>query len=752
LLNAEAAKAEAAAALTGRLNDAGVSDYAKQEQNILKGPANAKGLDKLAADFTAIGQLQTLISVLEKIKDPTKILQDAIAGMKESLHGLGDAVETDGKKVEDFYRSIYDSTNALAKTNFADVASLLGVDKATIDAINTEADQKQKIVDAEEKINDYRKQAALEQDPQIRDLLLSQADEMQRQVDYATQIIPLLAQQKAVQESIQYTTAQTTLNSMGQSAIDKMLAQDLGLNKKGGRPNALTIFVDDEAKAILGDALKRTVKDFLDGMSGLKRPQSLEDIYTGYKSSVQLFGTFTKNFQDAVNQLVPTAQGGAAGGVFAGGSFTPLGGLGGASSGAGLAQNVADGIYGGGSSSASGSSATDFNAANAATAKYIPILGKAVTDASLTSGNGGSGGGGLGFSGGVGSIVNSILGPTGSAIFGGSGLAGMIGAISGVAGLGDMVGAAHGGMSSNKTWGTLGALGAALGAGAFFTGGMALTGATGILPFLMANPIVGIGAALIGAIAGGMFGNHETAAQEPDISDTTNYGTFVSDMNGVMGTFNGSHIGPSAAFNPAMGGTPLDSQIERYIQGLSNADIAKLTPQQQNAVLRLRAFPPGGLGIAGERQGIFTLADGVKIGVQDYENLIGLVQQAMGSTGSGGSLAPLISISAYGAGTGGYQANPYNTPGLNASEFSAISNPSQVGGSFADFPSTGNPYATPGIGGGGAGTYYGGTGSSGATLQSGSMTVNLVLDGRILAQVVTAYQNSDANRMNKLAA
>lgn len=339
-----------------------------------------------------------------------------------------------------------------------------------------------------------------------------------------------------------------------------------------------------------------------------------------------------------------------------------------------------------------------------------------------------------------GGLLQALLGPLGQipgvskflSSSGGQTLNGLIGAAGGGYADGTMIGGAG---STNSDWG---AIGGAVGFGA----GMAIGG-----------PVGGQIGGMIGGLFGGLFGHSVNPLDEPDVYDTQNYGKFVANVNGAPGTFNGVTIAPDPQYDLSDGGTPLDQAMATWAQRNPNNPIAK----------QLIALGPK-LDIASEYQGIFTLGSGKTISVTAYEQLVQQYQSAAG----GQQNAPLVSVNAYG---GGGASGAYNTPGMDSSTFLAeeaawasgmsgssgygeYNAPPQVGGGGAGGGGGSSPNfaggatglvsgsllpsatATPGYGGAGPNTYASPVTSTSLSLV---FTTPLYLDGRIITQVVNAY-------------
>ncbi|MGZ4123324.1 MAG: hypothetical protein ACXVOI_08955, partial [Tumebacillaceae bacterium] len=193
--------------------------------------------------------------------------------------------------------------------------------------------------------------------------------------------------------------------------------------------------------------------------------------------------------------------------------------------------------------------------------------------------------------------------------------------------------------ASGAAAGGLGALALGFGGGAFGTLG------AGLSMFTPAGWAMLLGGALLGGAVGGMIGPHwGPATNYPDRSDTQHYGGFVADINGAAGTFNGQTIGPQSQYSTAGGGLRLSDQMVNWAAQNAN-NTANLTQAQQQLEQQIKALEINGntnLGITNEKNGMFTLASGAQISVQQYEAMGSQFQQ-MGA--SGAAAAPVFTIS-----------------------------------------------------------------------------------------------------------
>jgi hypothetical protein len=226
----------------------------------------------------------------------------------------------------------------------------------------------------------------------------------------------------------------------------------------------------------------------------------------------------------------------------------------------------------------------------------------------LPPGGGGSGGGGLG-------EIFGLVGAAGAGTAVGSGIGSLL----------------SGGKSDAANSGIGGAAGAAIAAGLLLTSG----------PFgaaILASPIgaavVG-GAAAVGSAIGGLFGPHETPAQQPDAYDQ-NYNQDLANWQGNVINSPMGQFSPTSQYWTANGGVSQSQQISSMID---TANLSSLTQAQQSIVQQLITLNGGtsgnNLAVTDEHQGVVTLVSGQKISVSDWESLISQYTTAFGSGGTG---------------------------------------------------------------------------------------------------------------------
>jgi len=220
--------------------------------------------------------------------------------------------------------------------------------------------------------------------------------------------------------------------------------------------------------------------------------------------------------------------------------------------------------------------------------------------------------------------------------------------------------------------GILGGAGIGSTAASFFgeqnTGDAQLGGALGggLSALLGASGPTGMIISAVSGLLGGLFGSHETPAEEPDQSDqayaqdTENLSGGVAD-NGTNWTFSGfPGITPSTQYSPYAGNQNLSQQMATYVQNINQAS---LNTTQEQLLQQMKALNPTdsstGWQVANEYQGVDTLNSGKQIAVATYDTMLANFQTMMSAENantpefslariSGGATSNLSQISANG--------------------------------------------------------------------------------------------------------
>jgi hypothetical protein len=128
------------------------------------------------------------------------------------------------------------------------------------------------------------------------------------------------------------------------------------------------------------------------------------------------------------------------------------------------------------------------------------------------------------------------------------------------------------------------------------------------------------------------IGPHTTPAQAPDINNPQ-YGQNTANWSGSQQLVNGQQIQPNAQYSSYMGAQNEATQMYNYVS--NPASQIGMNPAQQLAIQQMAALSKNskgvdmgaaGLAITSEHQGVLTLADGQKISVTDFDNLLNTTQ------------------------------------------------------------------------------------------------------------------------------
>jgi hypothetical protein len=378
---------------------------------------------------------------------------------------------------------------------------------------------------------------------------------------------------------------------------------------------------------------------------------------------------------------------------------------------------------------------------------------------------------GLAGSGGPAGAIQSLIAGLGKGAGGNSssasGLAALFGpggAAAGIfadAGLGDIVGSAVGGALHNgaNDAGIGGAIGGAAIAGGFaMAGAGTLLGSVGTLGLLLTPaglPLL-LGAILGGSLLGGLFGSHTSPASSPDIYNTQGYGQTIANLTGATAGANGQTFTPTAANLKQAGGQGEISYIEETLAQYGSAKAAPtwLQPMfnQLEAMFGQSSSGSGKLNFDHDIAEEYITGAAGAGGTFNYADLGSAAAQFMKAAAANkGPLAPIISVQAYGA-SGSY-LNPYNIPGLNASELAAEMNPANK---FSGLNLNNPNYNTPGASGNNP--YANSAVNSPFTTslttafknavatQPINLQASLVLDGKVISNLVFAAMRDYENR------
>lgn len=689
--------------------------------------------------------------------DPALIA--TIKAYDKAIGDFGKTAEAQAGKVQELTDSITGLlSNAIGK-NLDDIGSLLGLDKGSVQEQKT-------LIDGYKSINDELKQM----DTWVKDYggtyadLPPQAkamvDQMGQQVQLQQQLVPLLAEEERIRNSIAYKATENVLQSAGDQGISDVVDRMIGKAKTG-----LHALVGDWLKQVVQGWWAQTAQRLTDALfqsPAEKARQLLTKVYAANAKALQdiaifnrdhvvnEFGKFTnllntgqfvqvmRKATDAIQQAGVTGDKPG----FKDGQYQGM-------SQGDLFQKMIDAQTGNDPQATQNQAnataqGVDASATQNRTADGVEQLHQDMQDlGSLVSGA--QSGTFSGVGGGM-SLLSSLVGflPAkaqagvqkylqGKGAWLSNGLDGIV--------QGQMWGQEMGG-GTHSVWGSVGgALGGTLGT-------------------IFGGPVIGQLAASAGSFIGSLFGHADDPSKMPDKYDTSRYTQYVGELTGSAGTAYGPKYNAATdQVQQSLGGKSMLQYIQDWIKtnlNSSNKDTKALAQQLA-----------GQYGTTGNGQ----LTFGKDIGQESvvggslsgtYVSIHDAATQAVDSIKKLGDAAnkaqaPIIAISAYGA-PSGYQVNPYNTPGLTSQDWKGL-----VDNGLSGFPTTSNAQ-TPTMGSGGYSTPgYGRnplpspvTPIKPPPVMSSwlpiNVTANVLLDGQVLATSVNAVNVQNAYRRGELAA
>lgn len=216
-----------------------------------------------------------------------------------------------------------------------------------------------------------------------------------------------------------------------------------------------------------------------------------------------------------------------------------------------------------------------------------------------------------------------------------------IGAIIGGTGIGAGLGSLLSGGTTNGADANLGGLigGAGAAIGLAMTGGLIAASGGALAPLA---PLILAGSSAVGSLLGGLFGPHETAADQPDLTNPT-YGQDLANWQGGGVTAGNQFYTPGQQYWTANGGVSQSAQIANLID---TTNLQSLTTAQQQVVQQLIQLNGGtsgnNLGITAENQGILSFGSGQTMSVTQWQSLLAQYTGAFGNGATAGS--PIYSI------------------------------------------------------------------------------------------------------------
>lgn len=251
--------------------------------------------------------------------------------------------------------------------------------------------------------------------------------------------------------------------------------------------------------------------------------------------------------------------------------------------------------------------------------------------------------------------------------------------------------------------------------------------------------------------------HHDDPAKMADKYNTVPYGQGLADLTGKSAGANGTTFTTSASVYDQTNGKGQLGYIEQI---LSKGKPGYMSQAQYDSLVKEFGISATGAGSVEHGKNIgqerITGASGTDGQFRSYTQLNADATSALSQIQSkiGQTLAPIISMNAYGAGPG-YKGNPNNMIGLSAQEMALTTkarlygiNSSQQGNSIVDPQYQQSPYATPGVGGQAPGSnasnpVYTAPANGNQMIK---LTTNLVVSGQVLATIVNAVNAQTANK------
>lgn len=722
--------------------------------------------------------LQTLITHYQSLGYGTKQLQTDLNAVNQALATDQALAKSDTDAITKLTESIGKAIEELEKSNFDTLGGILGINKQTLSYVDQMLQALQQIDATQQQINRDRNSAT----PDQQRLL----DMEQTELNLRKQLLPIEQQILAIRSSALYQAWDSEIDKMGSSFLDKQVGKLFGGTGQSGLLGAFHEFFAGITSQVVNSWWKQVSENISDSLFGggsqeTKLRQDFAVLYASLQKEFALYNTTAtgpvttsaNTNLNAANIMLQASQnnlraatGGGTGSGLVNSGVDPYSAM------ANAAQDAYDARYGVTNDMDVGQSYASANTTANNTTTMVSLMQTMLSNGNANASDiqstlaaisvAGSGGGIGSLSipgaagGGGGGLLGGLFGMLG--LGGGGGAAG-VGGLGGLGGLltmalgaGSMFGGLLGsntgaaGTSGREGFGMMGALAGLLGAGAFAAvglGGLGGIGLGGLFAGMASGPFLPItlGAILLGSLLGGMMGDHFPIQNEPDIGEPVeggvSYGQFVANINGSTANMNGKAYNP---FQQYQGNDREALQLETDVQKVLNNPNA--SPQLKQMAKQLQALNPSnqpeGFSIKSEYNDVFTLHSGAQVNVESYMKLVQAFMQAYGQQQQQ-PLAPIISIN------GAASFNPYNTPGLTNSEFGNLEQGyvyNAGGGAAGGGTSGGSSYSTPGYGGSApvtGGYSRGGSGYGGYGGAAGNVTVQLLVNGKVLAQIVNAY-------------
>ena len=667
-------------------------------------------------------------------KEHTSI-NDSAYGFKTKDESATTKIKTDADKAEALSKSVADlEGNALEKTA-STIASLSNIaTKTNMDDTAKQIAMYNEIRKEQEDINKLRL------DDKITSAETSQIDNAQRLLNIKSQMIPQLIKEQEIlranaeiEKSVMFKATESgigrTLNKFSDKGIDKVL----GLNKSGGG-NEISQLFGDVIKAQTGEQNRNLAKSMTDRIFGIKTLDPNKKVAEDFAKIQSSLLENAKNNVTSSSTMVSAAEKiERAANILVGGkgsdissAIAPDGTLMTSPSNGSINSMKYD--------TASGAISSVFSLISAAKSKDVGIggLSSLGLDSVMTATTA--------FHNSAGNIVvaGSASAPGGTTMTRAEINQASLGRVGrGISGISSAI-------SGYEQGGISGGLQTGMGISSLISAIAPHFGPAGIA--------ISVVAGLVSALS-----HHDDPAKMADKYNTVPYGQGLADLTGKSAGANGTTFTTSASVYDQTNGKGQLGYIEQI---LSKGKPGYMSQAQYDSLVKEFGISATGAGSVEHGKNIgqerITGASGTDGQFRSYTQLNADATSALAQIQSkiGQTLAPIISMNAYGAGPG-YKGNPNNMIGLSAQEMALTTkarlygiNSSQQGNSIVDPQYQQSPYATPGVGGQAPGSnasnpVYTAPANGNQMIK---LTTNLVVSGQVLATIVNAVNAQTANK------
>lgn len=667
-------------------------------------------------------------------KEHTSI-NDSAYGFKTKDESATTKIKTAADKAEALSKSVADlEGNALEKTA-STIASLSNIaTKTNMDDTAKQIAMYNEIRKEQEDINKLRI------DDKLTSAETAQIDNAQRLLNIKSQMIPQLIKEQEIlranaeiEKSVMFKATESgigkTLNKFSDKGIDKVL----GLNKAGGG-NEISQLFGDVIKAQTGEQNRNLAKSMTDRIFGIKTLDPNKKVAEDFGKIQSSLLENAKNNVTSSSTMVSAAEKiERAANILVGGkgsdissAIAPDGTLMTSPSNGSINSMKYD--------TASGAISSVFSLISAAKSKDVGIggLSSLGLDSVMTATTA--------FHNSAGNIVvaGSASAPGGKKMTRAEINQASLGRVtSGISGISSAI-------SGYEQGGISGGLQTGMGISSLISAIAPHFGPAGIA--------ISVVAGLVSALS-----HHDDPAKMADKYNTVPYGQGLADLTGKSAGANGTTFTTSASVYDQTNGKGQLGYIEQI---LSKGKPGYMSQAQYDSLVKEFGISATGAGSVEHGKNIgqerITGASGTDGQFRSYTQLNADATSALAQIQSkiGQTLAPIISMNAYGAGPG-YKGNPNNMIGLSAQEMALTTkarlygiNSSQQGNSIVDPQYQQSPYATPGVGGQAPGSnasnpVYTAPANGNQMIK---LTTNLVVSGQVLATIVNAVNAQTANK------